>query len=136
MQHTPVFLAALADVWNSSKKSNQEGETEKTPNLDKQAKKEKKWLSSVNQKTVPFITDEQKGLVDIVLAIKVSHYRCYAEEVQNILKLQYCRFVVTLNCVSQAISIISTYLNRKPFLGGFSRMKQIVQGLLVISFVC
>ena len=91
MQHTPVFLAALADVWNSSKKSNQEGETEKTPNLDKQAKKEKKWLSSVNQKTVPFIKDEQKGLVDIVLAIKVSDYRCYAEEVQNILKLQYCR---------------------------------------------
>ncbi|XP_065057535.1 protein dopey-1-like isoform X2 [Rhopilema esculentum] len=71
MQHTPVFLAALADVWNSSKKSNQEGETEKSPNLDKQTRKEKKWLSSVNQKTVPFITDEQQGLVDIALAIKV-----------------------------------------------------------------
>lgn len=72
MQHTPVFLAAIADVWNSSKQMHKEVELEKSQSSDEKMTDEKVWLTSMNEKSVPVMNALHESLLDIVLAIKVG----------------------------------------------------------------
>ena len=76
MQHTLVFLAAVADVWNSLKLSNRDA-TPSAPCCSGQigtGKHEKQWLASMNQRVLPLVTEEQQSLMEIVMAIKVTRY--------------------------------------------------------------
>ena len=73
MQHTPVFLAAVADVWNSSKQIHAEIESEILANDNEKSSIEgNSWLEGMNQKTLPIITSLQKSLLEIITSIKVS----------------------------------------------------------------
>lgn len=76
MQHTLVFLAAVADVWNSLKPTKKDA-TPSAPCCSGQTgtgKQEKQWLTLMNQRVLPLVTEEQQSLMEIVMAIKVTHY--------------------------------------------------------------
>ena len=73
MQHTPVFLAAVADVWNSSKLA-QGGiglHDVITSDSETGTTEEKKWVSSINEKLLPAVMPLQESLLEMILSIKV-----------------------------------------------------------------
>lgn len=79
MQNTPVFLAAVADVWNSSKQMQMGIEFPDVPKENEAyTTEEKKWVASMNQKSLPSVTPLQESLLEMILSIKVL--LCYRKD--------------------------------------------------------
>ena len=64
MNHTVVFLASVADVWCLTRDN-----THAKPPLTLRSKE---WLSLANKKFLPDPSEDQKVILEIVQAIKVS----------------------------------------------------------------
>eukprot|EP00794_Sanderia_malayensis_P000522 gene522-1172_t len=82
MQHTIVFLAAVADVWSLTKHKDTSNRNV-NPNC---IEKEKEWLTFMNQKVLPPTTPEQLALLDIIMAIKVLSFEKILETTKQILR--------------------------------------------------